>query len=165
MAITMDASLKVVSGPLSERTIPIARKLLIGRADDCNLRLTSDLVSGYHCVLLRDEFTLRVRDLASRNGTVVNGRRIGTSVVILLHDDTLSIGEFSFLISLTQAASLDHSQVGGASPGISPPALQGTVSFDGDTLRVQVPGAQSPPPTPLPVKTPLDPHAAPPSSG
>jgi len=162
----MNANLNVLSGPLSERTIPITRKLLIGRAADCNLRLPSELVSGYHCVLLLDEFTLHVRDLASRNGTIVNGRRIGTSLVILLHDDTLSIGEFSFQISVAQSISPDRSQVPDASPEVTPPAMQGTGFFDGDTLRVQTPNAQSPPPppAPLPVKTPLDPHDAPPSS-
>jgi pSer/pThr/pTyr-binding forkhead associated (FHA) protein len=162
----MDASLKVFSGPLAERTIPIARKLLIGRAEDCNLRLPSELVSGHHCVLLLDDYTLRIRDLASKNGTFVNRRRIGTSVVILLHDDTVSIGEFSFLVSLVQASSPARLAEPEASAEISPPELAGTGFFDGDTLRDPMPGALSPPPaTPLPVTRPVVPHDVPPSSG
>ena len=71
----MDARLKVLSGPGSGETIPVLHgKLLIGREQDCHLRLESGLVSRHHCVLLLDEYTLRIRDLGSRNGTYVNGQ-------------------------------------------------------------------------------------------
>jgi pSer/pThr/pTyr-binding forkhead associated (FHA) protein len=159
----MDASLKLLSGPLSDRPIPIARKLLIGRAEDCNLRLPSELVSGYHCVLLRDDFTLRIRDLASKNGTFVNGRRIGTSVVILLHEDTVSVGDFSFLVSLVQATSPLRPAETESNPGISPPELAGTGLFDGATLRAQLSTTRSPPPPP-PVKMTVVSHDVSPSS-
>src|SRR5580704_5021570 len=100
----MDAKLRFVGGPFSGQTIPVCRgKLLIGRAEDCDLRPESEFVSGYHCVLLLDEYTLRVRDLGSKNGTLVNGRRIGTGVTILLHDDMVSIGELNILVDLSPA--------------------------------------------------------------
>ena len=84
------------------------RKLLIGREEDCHLRPESEFVSRHHCVLLLDEYTLRIRDLGSKNGTFVNGRRIGTSETILLHDDMISIGEMIGQIDLSQ-------------PGVVPP--------------------------------------------
>jgi pSer/pThr/pTyr-binding forkhead associated (FHA) protein len=53
----------------------------IGRADDCLLRLPCDLahrdVSRHHCLLDIDPPEIRVRDLGSRNGTYVNGTKIG----------------------------------------------------------------------------------------
>jgi pSer/pThr/pTyr-binding forkhead associated (FHA) protein len=97
----MDATLKVLGGLLSEQTVRLARKLLIGRAEDCDLQLESDFVSAYHCILLLDEYTLRLRDLGSKNGTFVNGRRVGTSAIILLHDDNVCIGEVNLLVDLT----------------------------------------------------------------
>jgi pSer/pThr/pTyr-binding forkhead associated (FHA) protein len=99
----MDARLKVVGGPLSGQSIRLARKLLIGRAEDCDLRIDSDFVSWYHCILLRDEHSLRLRELGSKNGTFVNGCRIGTNAIVLLHDDNVCIGEINFLVDLSPA--------------------------------------------------------------
>ena len=100
----MDATLKLISGPLAQQTSRLPRKLLIGRAEDCDLRIESDFVSNYHCILLLDEYTLRLRDLGSKNGTFVNGRRVGTSAIVLLHDDAVSIGEVNLLVDLTSEA-------------------------------------------------------------
>jgi pSer/pThr/pTyr-binding forkhead associated (FHA) protein len=50
---------------------------------------------------LLHEYTLQLRDLGSKNGTPVNGCRVGTSAIILLHNDTVSIGEVTLLIDLT----------------------------------------------------------------
>jgi len=100
----MNAAMKVISGSLSGQSVRLRRKLLIGRAEDCDLRIESDFVSNYHCILLMDEYTLQLRDLGSKNGTLVNGCRVGTSAIILLHNDTISIGEVTLLIDLTPEA-------------------------------------------------------------
>ncbi len=99
----MNATLKVIGGPSSGQSVQLIRKLLIGRAEDCDLQLESDFVSNYHCILLLDEYTLRLRDLGSKNGTFVNGRRVGTSAIILLHDDNICLGEINLLIELSPA--------------------------------------------------------------
>jgi pSer/pThr/pTyr-binding forkhead associated (FHA) protein len=100
----MDARLKVLSGSFSGQTIQVLHgKLLIGREEDCDLRLESEFVSGYHCVLLLDDYALRIRDLGSKNGTLMNGRRIGTGEMILLHDDMVSIDKMTFQIDLAEA--------------------------------------------------------------
>lgn len=98
----MDARLRILSGPHAGEIIEIRRgKLLIGREEDCQLRPDSEFVSRHHCVLLLDDYTLRIRDLGSKNGTFVNGRRIGTSETILLHDDMISVGEMIGQIDLS----------------------------------------------------------------
>jgi pSer/pThr/pTyr-binding forkhead associated (FHA) protein len=97
----MDATLKVLSGLLSGQSVRLTRKLLIGRADDCDVQVESEFVSAHHCVVLLDEYTLRIRDLGSKNGTYVNGRKIGTHMVTLLHCDTVSVGDVNLLIELT----------------------------------------------------------------
>jgi pSer/pThr/pTyr-binding forkhead associated (FHA) protein len=125
----MDATLRVLSGPHSGETIAIRRgKLLIGREEDCHLRPESEFVSRHHCVLLLDDYTLRIRDLGSKNGTFVNGRRVGSGETILLHDDTISIGEMIGQIDLTPAAAA-------ADPAALPAALHSTGVFEGDTVQ------------------------------
>jgi|GEM_PF-3582106 len=49
-------------------------EFVIGRAEDCSLRLDSKFVSRHHCELIVDEreHAVRVRDLGSQNGTFVN---------------------------------------------------------------------------------------------
>ena len=79
---------------------------MIGREEDCHLRPESEFVSRHHCVLLLDDYTLRIRDLGSKNGTFVNGRRVGSGETILLHDDTISIGEMIGQIDLTPSRRL-----------------------------------------------------------
>ena len=69
----MEARFSVISGPFRGQAFQIAPgKFIIGREQDCQLLLDSNLVSRHHCVLLMDDYTLRIRDLASKNGTFVN---------------------------------------------------------------------------------------------
>ena len=121
-------------------------KLLIGREEDCHLRSTSEFVSRHHCVLLLDEYTLRIRDLGSQNGTFVNGRRIVRGELILLHGDAVSVGDLDFQIDCAQASPEDP-PVRSESP---PAALQGTGVFDGETLRGNSPDARPQTPSSTP---------------
>ena len=129
----MDAKLRVVKGPFSGRTIRVPQgKLLIGREKDCHLRLDSDSVSRHHCVLLLDEYALRIRDLGSKNGTMVNGTRIG-SESILQHDDTVSIDQLTFEIDLGKSADGAIIAVADAEASASQNALEDTGMLEGDT--------------------------------
>jgi pSer/pThr/pTyr-binding forkhead associated (FHA) protein len=159
----MDAKLVVLSGPFCGQTIKVHRgKLLIGREEDCDLRPDSEFVSGYHCVLLLDDYTLRIRDLGSMNGTFVNGRRISTaSTIILLHDDTVSIGEMNILIDFTPVKPVTEPADTEMQPETPPAALETTTVFEGDTVPIHRPGVTPPPsPAPLPESAPLPDSAA-----
>ena len=132
----MDAKLRVVQGPFAGETIRVPRgKLLIGREKDCQLRLDSKSVSPHHCVLLLDDYTLRIRDLGSKNGTIVNGDRIGTHEAILLHDDKVSIDQLTFHIDLSQSADGVVIAAAEAEPFVSPNALDETGIIEGDTAQ------------------------------
>ncbi len=99
----MKARIRIITGPMSGQTIDLSDGiLLIGREADCQVRLPCDFVSRHHCALQLADLTLRIRDLGSKNGTYVNGRRIGTSESILLQDDLVAVGTTSFLIDLVQ---------------------------------------------------------------
>src|SRR5688500_16708886 len=48
-------------------------RLVIGRGEECDLRLPHDSVSRRHAVLSGDDGTWCIEDLGSSNGTVVDG--------------------------------------------------------------------------------------------
>lgn len=79
--------------------IEVTRDLtLVGRKEDCDLRLNHKSVSKQHCVLVKTDGLLLLRDLGSTNGTRVNGQRVRRAA--LLPDDQLTIAVFRFRVSL-----------------------------------------------------------------
>jgi predicted component of type VI protein secretion system len=102
----LTVELKVLEGRQQGKTIPLnVRQFLIGREEDCHLRPNSDLVSRHHCVFTVDDFTVRLRDLGSTNGTFVNGERIQGQVV-LKPGDHVAVGKLSFEIVVRKAAAV-----------------------------------------------------------
>lgn len=55
---------------------PLAARMLVGRSQSCQLRLSSQQVSGVHAELAWDGERWFVHDLGSRNGTHVDGQRL-----------------------------------------------------------------------------------------
>ncbi|MEO1267160.1 MAG: FHA domain-containing protein [Myxococcota bacterium] len=92
--------LVVVRGRLKGRQYTLERlPLLIGRGDDCDIRLPSGASSRHHArVEEAPDGKVLLRDLESRNGTQVNGQRIVTRV--LVDGDQIHIGRtlLSFLV-------------------------------------------------------------------
>ncbi len=64
---------------------------VIGRGEDCDFQIEDSLVSLHHCEITLDDDCLMIRDLASRNGTLVNGKAIH-SLTRLNHKDGICIG-------------------------------------------------------------------------
>jgi predicted component of type VI protein secretion system len=90
------SELRVLSGKQVGAMIPLATgKFLIGREHDCHLRPNSELISRHHCVFTVDEYAVRLRDLGSTNGTLVNDERIRGGVV-LKAGDRITVGKLDF---------------------------------------------------------------------
>ena len=78
------ATMEVVSeGPLLGARFPVERPVIhIGRSAENDVRLADDSVSGAHATLLRRGSVWHLIDLASTNGTFVDGRRIEGEAII-----------------------------------------------------------------------------------
>lgn len=99
----LQAQLKVVGGKHDGKLILLPKKFLVGRETDCHLRPNNDLVSRHHCVFTLDDYTLRLRDLGSTNGTFVNNEWI-KSQVVLKAGDHVRIGKLEFEVVLQEVA-------------------------------------------------------------
>ena len=69
---------------------------IVGRRHDCDLCIPLMVVSRRHCNLSQNNESLKVRDLDSRGGTFVNGKRISEATVQA--GDYLTIGPLTFLL-------------------------------------------------------------------
>src|SRR3990172_4146736 len=112
----LQAKLRVVGGKHHGKTIPLGTsKFLIGREQDCQLRPNSELVSRHHCVFNVDDFTVRLRDLGSTNGTFVNDNRVRGEMT-LKAGDRVRVGKLDFEVVIPDPASLGDSSRVLASP-------------------------------------------------
>jgi predicted component of type VI protein secretion system len=99
----MKVQLIVVQGKPEGKMIPLAGPIFkIGRGEMCHLRPNSEQVSREHAEfkITADQVTLR--DLGSRNGTLVNGKAL-TETVTLKDRDLVQIGPLTFAVSIQDA--------------------------------------------------------------
>ncbi len=97
----MNPRLLAVTGPLKDSTFALPNgEVLIGR-DPANLLSIADLsLSRRHCALSRDGDGYKIRDLDSRNGTLVNG--VAVKEARLRHGDQIAVGDSIFLLLLNE---------------------------------------------------------------
>ena len=102
----IQAELRIATGNKQGNSIALPQgKFLVGREEDCHLRPNSDLVSRHHCVFTVDDFSLRLRDLGSTNGTYVNGQRL-VGAVNLKPGDRVLIGKLDFEVLIGETSTV-----------------------------------------------------------
>ena len=79
--------------------IPIGRDVtVLGRHEDCDVVIEHSSLSKRHCVLVKTDGLLVIRDLATTNGTKVKGQRVRWAA--LLPEDRVSFGAYKMRIYL-----------------------------------------------------------------
>src|SRR4051812_23243396 len=82
------------------RSFSITRNItVIGRREDCDLRIPHGDVSRKHCRVIRDEDAMRLEDLGSSNGTYHNGVRVGKDTA-LQAGDSIQVGPIVFVLQV-----------------------------------------------------------------
>jgi pSer/pThr/pTyr-binding forkhead associated (FHA) protein len=71
---------------------------MIGRRHNCDLHIPLTSVSRKHCQLNHDDGLWRIRDLGSRNGTYLNGKRVEEAVIQA--GDSIRIGPLAFMLQI-----------------------------------------------------------------
>lgn len=82
-----------------QQPVPLNReRTLIGRLDDCHIRIPIADVSRKHSEITIDDGSLTIKDMGSSNGTYVNQERVES--VPLSAGDLISIGGLVFVVTV-----------------------------------------------------------------
>lgn len=82
-----------------QQPVPLSHeRTLIGRMDDCHIRIPIGGISRKHCEIVVKDGSIVVRDLGSSNGTFVNQERVSDQP--LAPGDLISVGGLVFLVSV-----------------------------------------------------------------
>ena len=96
----MDVNLILFKKDGSQKTFTLPNSAtVIGRRHDCDLQIPLKPVSRRHCQITLNKDTLKIRDLDSRNGTHLNGKRINEEAAVKA-GDYLTIGPLTFLFQI-----------------------------------------------------------------
>jgi hypothetical protein len=159
----MNVQLIVVQGRPEGKKIPLlGPRFKIGRGETCHLRPNSELVSREHAEFQIEADRVIVRDLGSRNGTLVNGKAL-TEPFVLKNGDLVQVGPLTFAVAIQGApakaaagpakvASLDepsHDQIESwlIADNTNPTPERPSGVYGGDTLTIKAfKEATAPPP-------------------
>ena len=75
---------------LREINVKRKRRVVIGRGEDCDVKLGSDRVSRHHCEILYKDGHYELNDLGSTNGTLVNDAEVRSCA--LADGDLITLG-------------------------------------------------------------------------
>jgi pSer/pThr/pTyr-binding forkhead associated (FHA) protein len=127
--ILMKVQLVVVRGKPEGKVIPlVGPNFKIGRGETCHLRPNSEQVSREHAEFTISGEAIVVRDLGSRNGTLVNGKALTAEACRLKDRDLVQVGPLTFAVAILDAASTVNKA---AAPPVAPkPASPDDVSGD-----------------------------------
>jgi pSer/pThr/pTyr-binding forkhead associated (FHA) protein len=95
----MQAVLVMFRADGERRSFSIARDMtVVGRREDCDLRIPLSDVSRKHCRIVRDGDMLKLEDLGSSNGTFLNAHRVQEA--LLSPGDSIQVGPVVFVLQV-----------------------------------------------------------------
>jgi hypothetical protein len=87
------SAVEIASGPAQGTTYELSNdRVLVGRSPDCEIVLSSPLVSRYHAQFVRTPAGYSFEDLGTANGSYVNGGRVAGRMP-LNHGDRIHVGQ------------------------------------------------------------------------
>jgi DNA-binding NtrC family response regulator len=100
-AVIAPLLLKVLSGPDAGKTMrSTSERIVIGTHERAELVLSDSTISRFHCEIALENDRIAIRDLGSRNGTLVDGvmvehayLRVGSRITIGCSDLELGLGD------------------------------------------------------------------------
>jgi pSer/pThr/pTyr-binding forkhead associated (FHA) protein len=130
----MNVNLVLLKKNGSHKFFPLPSSVtIIGRRHSCDLCIPLISVSRKHCQLNHDDGVLKIRDLDSRNGTYLNGKRIIDEVVIKA-GDSIKIGPLTFLLQIDgQPQTIAESDLAAQSPSLQDAATEDIADEQLDT--------------------------------
>ncbi len=108
---------------------------IIGRSSYCTVSISDPSVSRVHASITQRAGQMFIQDLGSKNGTFLNGRRVGAQPAALLVGDSVRFGDVKGFIEEADA-------VGRRDTSDHPAAVD---EPDQDTVRTQVGGRSNEP--------------------
>lgn len=96
----MEVNLVLFKKDGSQKTFSLrSDTTIIGRHDDCDLHVPIPAVSRKHCQLSKNNQIVKLHDLGSRNGILLNNKRIKEETSAKA-GDYISIGPLTFLLQI-----------------------------------------------------------------
>jgi pSer/pThr/pTyr-binding forkhead associated (FHA) protein len=109
------------------RSFSVTRDItVIGRREDCDLRIPLLDVSRKHCRFIKENDTLRIEDLGSSNGTYLNGQRVQEAEVN--PGDTVQLGPVVFIVQIDGVPADEQLQPAATGTGAAGPSSVDTLS-------------------------------------
>jgi pSer/pThr/pTyr-binding forkhead associated (FHA) protein len=157
--------LVITKGPGSGRDHAIGTEAVVGRAPDVDFVIDDNLVSRRHVRVVRDGDGYAVEDLGSRNGTLLNGKKV-VARTRLSDGDTIHVGGTD--ITFRQKTLFEQAQPPAAKPVLLSSPSSRPASRPQAPTRPVVPtssGAPAPAPAaPARASTPPPPSGPPPAA-
>ena len=91
-------TLRITTGPLEGKLFEVQTTLRVGRHPFNEMSLADPGVSRYHCWILFSDGVPSIEDLASANGTFVNGERVRARRT-LKAGDVIRVGSTEFRVA------------------------------------------------------------------
>ena len=130
----MAVHLIVVQGKHEGKKIPLTGPVFkVGRGETCHLRPNSERVSREHAEFLVDGDKITVRDLGSRNGTLVNGKAL-TAPMALKNHDVVQVGPLTFAVTISNESPVEV--VASLAPSAKSLPLTGSGLHDTDSWNI-----------------------------
>jgi pSer/pThr/pTyr-binding forkhead associated (FHA) protein len=140
----MDVILKVLEGGKAGTKIAVKKsEFIIGRSQKCHLCAGSTAISRQHAAILREDNRVTIKDLGSRNGTLLNGVRIDGEHE-LVSGDEIVVGPLKFMVAITPGiANVKRAEVKSVAEAVTRAADTPSGEIDDDDISKWLIGPSS----------------------